>query len=120
MPSFETAANVLASGVLTGLVYGLSALGLSVIFGTIRIVNFAHGELMMWGMFVALLAFKWLGLEPLAAVPVVAAVLFACAGFGSGIIAYVALWVIMPYEPVQTTLPDLQPSTPAVRGRGSG
>jgi phage shock protein PspC (stress-responsive transcriptional regulator) len=49
-----------------------------------------------------------------------AAVLFACAGFGSGIIAYVALWVIMPYEPVQTTLPDLQPSTPAVRGRGSG
>ena len=77
MPPLETSLNILASGVLTGLVYGLSALGLSVIFGVVRIVNFAHGEMMMLGMFVALLAFKWLGLEPLWAVPVVAVVLFA-------------------------------------------
>src|SRR5690606_38126670 len=68
-----------ASGVLTGLVYGLSALGLSVIFGVIRVVNFAHGEMMMFGMFFALLAFQWLGLDPLWALPLVAAILF---GFG--------------------------------------
>ena len=69
--------NVTISGLLTGLVYGLSALGLSVIFGVIKIVNFAHGELMVAGMFLALLAFKYLGLEPLVALPLVAAILFA-------------------------------------------
>lgn len=68
--------NVVASGLLTGLVYGLSALGLSVIFGVIRIINFAHGEMMVVGMFLALVLFRWLGLEPLYSVPVVAAILF--------------------------------------------
>lgn len=72
-----TLINALVSGLLTGLVYGLSALGLSVIFGVIRIVNFAHGELMVLGMFMALMLFRWFGLDPLMAVPVVAAVLFA-------------------------------------------
>jgi branched-chain amino acid transport system permease protein len=38
--------NVAISGLLTGLVYGLMALGLSVIFGVVRVVNFAHGEMM--------------------------------------------------------------------------
>src|SRR5688572_21847289 len=62
---------------MTGFVYGLSALGLSVIFGVIRIVNFAHGELMVLGMFLALMLFRWFGLDPLMAVPIGAAVLFA-------------------------------------------
>jgi branched-chain amino acid transport system permease protein len=73
---FEVYLNVVASGVLTGLVYGLSALGLSVIFGVIRIINFAHGEMMVVGMFLALVLFRTLGLEPLVSVPVVAAILF--------------------------------------------
>ena len=64
---------------LIGLVYGLSALGLSVIFGVIRIVNFAHGEIMVMGMFFALLMFRWLGLDPLLSVPLAAALMF---GFG--------------------------------------
>lgn len=68
--------NVIVSGLLTGLVYGLSALGLSVIFGVIKVVNFAHGELMVGGMFLALLLFNWTGLEPLQALPLVAIVLF--------------------------------------------
>ena len=72
-----TIINALVSGLLTGLVYGLSALGLSVIFGVIRIVNFAHGELMVLGMFLALMLFRWFGLDPLMAVPIGAAVLFA-------------------------------------------
>ncbi|MCA3245369.1 MAG: branched-chain amino acid ABC transporter permease, partial [Azospirillum sp.] len=36
--------TVALQGTLTGLVYGLMALGLSVIFGVVRLVNFAHGE----------------------------------------------------------------------------
>lgn len=71
-----TIITALVSGLLTGLVYGLSALGLSVIFGVIRIVNFAHGELMVLGMFMALMLFRWFGLDPLMAVPIGAAVLF--------------------------------------------
>jgi branched-chain amino acid transport system permease protein len=68
--------NALVSGLLTGLVYGLSALGLSVIFGVIRIVNFAHGEIMVIGMFLALVLFKAFGLDPLLSVPIAAVVLF--------------------------------------------
>jgi len=38
---------------LTGLVYGLMAFGLSVIFGVVRVVNFAHGEMMTIAMYLA-------------------------------------------------------------------
>ncbi len=78
MPSFDVSLNILTSGLLTGLIYGLSALGLSVIFGVIRIINFAHGEMMVIGMYLALMLFKWFGLDPLVAIPVVALALFAC------------------------------------------
>ena len=47
---FVNLANVVISGLLTGIVYGLMALGLSVIFGVARIVNFAHGEMMALAM----------------------------------------------------------------------
>ncbi len=73
---FWTVANAAVSGLLIGLVYGLSALGLSVIFGVIRIVNFAHGEIMVMGMFFALVMFRWLGLDPLLSVPLAAALMF--------------------------------------------
>jgi branched-chain amino acid transport system permease protein len=43
--------NVLASGVLIGVVYALIALGLTIIFGVMRIVNFAHGEMVVIGMY---------------------------------------------------------------------
>ena len=73
--------NVAISGLLTGLIYGLSALGLSVIFGVIRIVNFAHGEIMVLGMFATLVLFRRLGLDPLIAVPFVALALGVCGYF---------------------------------------
>jgi branched-chain amino acid transport system permease protein len=41
--SLSLYAGTLSSGILTGLVYGLAAMGLSVIFGVVRLVNFAHG-----------------------------------------------------------------------------
>ena len=73
-------ANVTVSGVLTGLVYGLMALGLSVIFGVARVVNFAHGELMAVSMYAAVLSFAAFGVDPfLAAAPV--AVLFFVFGY---------------------------------------
>lgn len=68
--------NQIVSGVLTGLVYGLSALGLSVIFGVCRILNFAHGEMMVIGMYLALMLFRWAGLDPLISIPVVGATMF--------------------------------------------
>ena len=50
--------NVIVQGVLTGLVYGLMALGLSVIFGVMRVVNFAHGEFTVVGMYAAFILFE--------------------------------------------------------------
>lgn len=70
-------ANVVAAGLLTGLVYGLMALGLSVIFGVVRVVNFAHGEMMTVAMYAAVALFaawKW---DPfLAMLPVALAFFF--------------------------------------------
>ncbi|MFL6798299.1 MAG: branched-chain amino acid ABC transporter permease [Xanthobacteraceae bacterium] len=69
--------NVAVSGLLTGLVYGLMALGLSVIFGVIRVVNFAHGEMMTIAMYLAIMLFAAFRLDPLLTLVPIAAVLFA-------------------------------------------
>ena len=57
MPSLELVLNVALGGILAGLVYGLMALGLSVIFGVVRVVNFAHGEMMTIAMYLAVTLF---------------------------------------------------------------
>ena len=57
---FDVYLNVAVGGVLTGLVYGLMALGLSVIFGVVRVVNFAHGEMMSIAMYLAVVLFSGL------------------------------------------------------------
>jgi len=57
--------NVAIGGILTGLVYGLMALGLSVIFGVVRVVNFAHGEMMTVAMYLAVTLFAVFHLDPL-------------------------------------------------------
>jgi branched-chain amino acid transport system permease protein len=64
MPAIDLISNVVVAGVLTGLVYGLMALGLSVIFGVMRVVNFAHGELMAGAMYASVLACSALSLDP--------------------------------------------------------
>lgn len=73
---FVNLANVVISGLLTGIVYGLMALGLSVIFGVARIVNFAHGEMMALAMYLSVLLFSTLHLDPFFAVAPVALVFF--------------------------------------------
>lgn len=75
MPA-EIYLNVAVSGLLTGLVYGLMALGLSVIFGIVRVVNFAHGEMMTIAMYLAVVLFASLHLDPLLMLVPIAAVLF--------------------------------------------
>lgn len=75
--SASLVANVVIAGVLTGLVYGLMALGLSVIFGVVRVVNFAHGEMMTVAMYAAVLAFGTWHLDPILAALPVAALFFA-------------------------------------------
>jgi branched-chain amino acid transport system permease protein len=77
MPPLDLILNVAVSGILTGLVYGLMALGLSVIFGVVRVVNFAHGEMMTVAMYLAVTLFTAFKLDPLVMMVPVAAVLFA-------------------------------------------
>jgi branched-chain amino acid transport system permease protein len=69
--------SVAVGGILTGLVYGLMALGLSVIFGVVRVVNFAHGEMMTIAMYIAVVLFSAFNLDPLIMLLPIAAVLFA-------------------------------------------
>jgi branched-chain amino acid transport system permease protein len=74
--AFDVYLNVAVAGILTGLVYGLMALGLSVIFGVVRVVNFAHGEMMSIAMYLTVLLFSGLHLDPLIMLVPVAAVMF--------------------------------------------
>ena len=68
----------LVGGLLTGGVYALVALGLTLIYGVLHIVNFAHGSLLMMAMFAAWLLWR-AGIDPYLALPLVAA-----GGFGAG------------------------------------
>ena len=69
-------AQAITKGLLTGMVYGLMALGLSVIFGVMRVVNFAHGEMMVVGMYLAWIGFEYLQVSPMLSLPVIAVIFF--------------------------------------------
>jgi branched-chain amino acid transport system permease protein len=64
------------SGVLVGGVYALIGIGLTLIFGVMRVINFAHGELVMLGMYVTWILFTRLGWDPYLSIVVVAPLLF--------------------------------------------
>ena len=69
--------NILAGGVLIGIVYALIGSGLTIMFGVMRVVNFAHGEMVVAGMYMGYFAHSLLGLPaPLAAI-IAAVVMFA-------------------------------------------
>jgi len=67
----------LANGLMIGSVYALIAVGLTLVFGVMDIVNFAHGEFLMLGMFGGYLASTRFGIDPLLAAPLVGLVVFA-------------------------------------------
>jgi len=68
--------QTLLSGILIGLVYALVAVGLTLIFGVMDIVNFAHGEFLMLGMYAAFWGFALWKLDPLFTLPLTALLLF--------------------------------------------
>ncbi|MCC6776721.1 MAG: branched-chain amino acid ABC transporter permease [Hyphomicrobiales bacterium] len=67
--------NVIVQGVLIGGLYAMFAAGLSLIFGVMRLVNIAHGDLIVLAAYVALMVTDTLGLDPLVAIVVVAPVM---------------------------------------------
>jgi len=76
-------AQSLVSGLLMGLIYALVAAGLSLIFGLMDVVNFAHGELLMLAMYAAVVIFGLSGLDPVLQLPLVCALMF-----GLGVLIY--------------------------------
>jgi branched-chain amino acid transport system permease protein len=73
----------IVAGLLLGMVIALVALGLTIIFGVMDVVNFAHGEFLMVGMYTGLLTAQATGVDPLFTLPVAAVV-----GFLLGILCY--------------------------------
>ena len=74
------------NGLLTGAVYALVALGLTLIYGVLHIINFAHGALLSVALFAAFFAYQALGLDPYLAIILLAPVFF---GLGYGLQRFV-------------------------------
>src|ERR1700754_64843 len=70
-----TLVQVIVSGLLLGAVYALFSSGLTLIWGMMNVVNFAHGDFVMLGMYAAVMVWTALGGGPFAAVPVAAMVI---------------------------------------------
>ena len=80
--------GVLASiidGVLVGAVYGLAAMGLTLIWGVMHVINLTHGAMIVLGMFIVYFLAQGLGLSPYEGVPLV-----IVGGFAVGVLLY---WV---------------------------
>jgi len=73
--------NGLVNGLIVGGIYALVGVSLTLLYGVLRVVNFAHGEFVIAGSFLAFVLFKSFGIPPLLAVPI-AAVAFFAAGWG--------------------------------------
>ena len=82
----EMLLQTIISALLMGMLFALVALGLAIIFGVMNIVNFAHGEFLMVGMYTAFLTATVLSVEPLLTLPVAAMI-----GFLLGIASYYLL-----------------------------
>jgi branched-chain amino acid transport system permease protein len=75
--------QVLISGVLVGCIYALLAVGVTLIFGLMKLINFAHGEFLMLGMYAAFWLSVLVGLDPLFSMPLIVVALFV-----AGLIVY--------------------------------
>jgi branched-chain amino acid transport system permease protein len=74
--------QAIVSGILMGAIYSLVSLGLTMIFGVVRIVNFAHGEFLMIGMYATYFLWARAGIDPLIAILITGPLLFL---IGAGI-----------------------------------
>ncbi len=91
--------QAIMSGILVGGVLGIVSMGLSLVFGVVRIVNFAHGELVMLGMYGTFLLYSGMAFSPMVSVWIVAPLLF-----GFGVVLYRVL-----FEPVVIGSTELLP-----------
>lgn len=76
-------------GLTNGAVYALVALGLTLIYGVLHIINFAHGSLLMLALYAAYFLYSLLGISPYAALPILMPAFFAL-GYG------VQRWIVAP------------------------
>lgn len=67
--SFTRIGNNLVDGLSNGAIWALVALGYTMVYGIIELINFAHGEVFMIGSFIAFAAFGWFGLDLATAIP---------------------------------------------------
>ncbi|MFI5014012.1 MAG: branched-chain amino acid ABC transporter permease [Hyphomicrobiales bacterium] len=74
--TLQTVVQILASGLLMGLIYALIAAGLSLIFGLMDVVNFAHGEFLMLAMYATFGVVVATALDPVLAAPLVIGIMF--------------------------------------------
>src|SRR5882672_2131702 len=81
-----SALQAVLNGILTGSLYALIGMGMALIFGVMRIVNFAHGAFLMVGMYVTYVLFARFGVNPYIGFLGAAAVLF-----GLGVLTYQGL-----------------------------
>ncbi|MGD0974622.1 MAG: branched-chain amino acid ABC transporter permease [Candidatus Korobacteraceae bacterium] len=65
------------SGVLIGGIYALIGIGMSIIFGVMRIINFAHGDILMLGMYLSYYLFALAGIDPFVSVLIIIPIMFA-------------------------------------------
>ena len=68
--------QAIISGILLGGVYSFVALGLTLIFGVMKVVNFAHGALLMWGMYTSFLVAQSSKIDPYLSVLITSPVIF--------------------------------------------
>jgi branched-chain amino acid transport system permease protein len=80
--------NGLLNGLIVGGIYALIGVSLTLLYGVLRVVNFAHGEFVIGGSFLAYALFQRLGLPPLGCVPIAAVVFFA--------LGWLAYWLLIP------------------------
>jgi branched-chain amino acid transport system permease protein len=79
LPSGHEFATALVTGVLLGGLFAITALGLSLVFGVMRLINLVHGELLVLGAYLALELTKHAGMDTLVTIVVVAPALFVLA-----------------------------------------
>lgn len=79
--TWEILLQTLLSGILIGLIYALVAIGLTMIFGVMDIVNFSHGEFLMFGMYSSFWMYTLYALDPIYSLPLTAIMLFGLGVF---------------------------------------
>jgi branched-chain amino acid transport system permease protein len=78
--TFNVLMQAIISGILVGGVYALIGIGLTIIFGVMRVINFAHGELMMVGMYMTYFLFTLAGIDPFVSIVITIPLMFIFGG----------------------------------------